>query len=323
MKRGIFLSLNFLSSTLGLAQVNMVPNPSFEMIDSCPFNYQLLHLAKPWQSSSLAPGDLYSCGPPFGVPQNGMGKQYSQSGFSMAGFYGSCQYGFSFFGFELRQYPTMRLNDFLIKGKKYKVEFFVSLSDESQHAVSSIGAYFSPYPVFQNDSTVIRVQPQVLNNDWRILWEKENWMKVEGEFIAEGGEHYMTIGNFFPDSLSNLVTNLGGMWNLAYYYLDDVLVYMDDTISPPPAPVDSVPIEEPIHEIKVPTLIVSGDGTGLEISNLPPNSEFWVYDIVGNLVYYSKTNERKFGLDAPAGVYVYQLSTPQGERKRGKIVVVK
>ena len=51
-------------------------------------------------------------------------------------------------------------------------------------------------------------------------------MQVSGVFTAKGGERFMTIGNFYPASQSNVV-DLDSLTYLlpgAYYYIDDVVV---------------------------------------------------------------------------------------------------
>ena len=50
-------------------------------------------------------------------------------------------------------------------------------------------------------------------------------MLVSDTLFAEGGEQYMTIGNFVPDATSDtlFLGNSGGS-NIAYYYIDSVSV---------------------------------------------------------------------------------------------------
>jgi hypothetical protein len=57
---------------------------------------------------------------------------------------------------------------------------------------------------------------------------------VSGSFIANGTERYLTIGNFLPDSLSNVIpldsvcSQPNGFNCAVYYYIDDVSVVLDD-----------------------------------------------------------------------------------------------
>ena len=70
---------------------------------------------------------------------------------------------------------------------------------------------------------LVAVTPQVYNT-LQLLNDTVNWMKIEGSFIATGNEKYITIGNFFPDSLSDIgFFGTPTSWG-AYYYIDDVSV---------------------------------------------------------------------------------------------------
>ncbi|MBK6835808.1 MAG: hypothetical protein IPG89_16650 [Bacteroidetes bacterium] len=60
------------------------------------------------------------------------------------------------------------------------------------------------------------MKSQLLNSN------KTNWEKIEGYYTANGGESYLTIGNFF-DSNNTSYTFIGnGPYACAYYYIDDV-----------------------------------------------------------------------------------------------------
>ena len=76
--------------------------------------------------------------------------------------------------------------------------------------------------VSQSISTYLR--PQVVNSYENPLIDVENWLKIEGEFKAEGGEKFLTIGNFFPAQQSNIIDleYLTYLLPGAYYYIDDI-----------------------------------------------------------------------------------------------------
>jgi hypothetical protein len=68
-----------------------------------------------------------------------------------------------------------------------------------------------------------------------IIYDTLNWTKIEFTFTATGGERFLTIGNFYPDSLtqqynfydpSDTVT-----FTTTYFYIDDVFLgeYTDTT----------------------------------------------------------------------------------------------
>ena len=70
-------------------------------------------------------------------------------------------------------------------------------------------------------------QPQVVNPFNKPLLDVEKWQKIEGEFIAKGGEKFLTIGNFYPEEQSNVLfpKYLKQILPGAYYYIDDVELY--------------------------------------------------------------------------------------------------
>jgi hypothetical protein len=59
-----------------------------------------------------------------------------------------------------------------------------------------------------------------------------NWMKISGTFTASGGEQYIVIGNFRPDSLTNIdtVSNASINYYFSYYYIDMVSVIPVDSL---------------------------------------------------------------------------------------------
>ncbi len=215
---------------------NLVPNFSFEQYDTCVNGYGQIYLAVPWFQPNICCGpggssDFFAkCtnNPNIGVPDNSTGFQNAKNGVAYAGI------GVSFYGFnDGREYLEARLKSPLIGGKKYCVHFYVSKADKAFDGIDVIGAYFSVDTLLYNDVTFFYLpyQPQVVNAPNNIITDTVNWVLISGEFIANGSEKFITIGNFFPDSLTNHDTTAGA----AYYYIDDVSVMLcDDTCKETP-----------------------------------------------------------------------------------------
>jgi hypothetical protein len=99
------------------------------------------------------------------------------------------------------------------------------LSEYSKYSVSTFGAYLdngtitAPNDRLPNPS----VNPQIFNSQQ--FDDTLNWVKIQGSFVADGTETYITIGNFLADSLSG-ITNSYPLNSFigAYYYIDDVSV---------------------------------------------------------------------------------------------------
>jgi gliding motility-associated-like protein len=206
-----------------LAQ-NLVPNPGFERYIDCPNNASMFYLAEGWKAPSAGTTDFFhACAPQgaVGVPQNGMGYQYARSGNGYAGFY-AFQMIVSY-----REYLQVKLKSPLKASLKYHVEFYVCLSDRIPIKLDNLGAYLSIVPPSSASAVLLYPSPvpQVRNPAGHYLADTLNWMKIEGEFIAKGGEQYLTIGNFDDDEHTHYHNEDTGS-DQAYYYIDDVSVSM-------------------------------------------------------------------------------------------------
>jgi hypothetical protein len=110
-----------------------------------------------------------------------------------------------------------------LKKKKYCVSWYANLSGISGIGANRVGAYFSKDSVFQYGHwQQIPAIPQIEN--LAIVTDTLNWLPFHQIFTAEGGERYMTIGNFREAALiDSIVVNPSLRW--PYYYFDDFGVY--------------------------------------------------------------------------------------------------
>jgi len=221
-KRFIFIMLCIVAYHHNLAQINLVPNPSFEDTVHCPYFSNQLNFAIHWYTPT--PGSSDYCNAcstinQVGVPFNVEGFQFARTGNAYAGF--ATYYA----GANEREYLQVKLDSVLIANHKYCTEFYVSLCDTQYVACNNMGLYFSDTALLSNSTGVLNVIPQI-NNDiiTNPLTNKIEWTKVSGVFVATGGENYITIGNFLNDANSDTVHVAGGCCAAAGYYLDDVSV---------------------------------------------------------------------------------------------------
>jgi hypothetical protein len=235
------LSILILLPIISYGQENLVPNPSFEEYSDCPNTggewFKVLY----WSNGNISSPDYFNvCGPPmvippdtfprYGVPSSQFGYQMPESGNAYMGLYG-VQLGNQ----EVRDYIQTELNTPLYKRIRYVVSFYVSLSENSRYAISTLGAYLSDYPISSNDLLVLDAEPQILNDPLQLLTDTAEWMLVTDTFVSRdgGGEKFITIGNFFSDAESdtvfvNAAPPLGARH--AYYYIDDVSVIALDSV---------------------------------------------------------------------------------------------
>lgn len=209
-----------------MGQNNIVPNPSFEILDTCPYSDQQVHFAFPWQDLCGSP-DLYNtCAPIWGnnsCPGNWTGYQLPHSGNGYAGI--AIYNYFNGSNSEIREYISVQLNNPLDSGKLYCLELYTSRADWAYYAVNRLGVYISPNPLVpDNQGDTINVTPQVTWDSVLFLDDTSSWTRISDIYSAAGGERYIAIGNFYGDSETDTLGQLGGyIW--AYYYIDDVSVY--------------------------------------------------------------------------------------------------
>ncbi|MFH0896245.1 MAG: gliding motility-associated C-terminal domain-containing protein [Bacteroidota bacterium] len=221
----------------GYAQVNLISNYSFEIHDTCPNAYSQLNYAIDWYKiNNLNSCELYdSCSDNLNisVPENIMGFQNAKTGCAYAGIYTYID------GYVWREFIINNLKEPLISNKEYCFSFHINLANKNKYSNNSIGAYFSDTLIHVDnahaDGYNLGITPD-LENTSILLNDSVNWIKLEWEYIAKGGEQYVMIGNFRNDSTSDISVINPSAFAGAYYYIDDVsLVYCgEDTIPPEP-----------------------------------------------------------------------------------------
>ncbi|MEP6645647.1 MAG: gliding motility-associated C-terminal domain-containing protein [Saprospiraceae bacterium] len=202
---------------------NLVPNPDFEIYTTCPNGFGILGpmVCPPWVNGNFTSADYFnvcSTAPQSGVPTNFQGFQVPHSADAYTGIWLKSGVPPDYW-FEYIEAPLLTP---LVAGHGYYVSFYVSLP-EKFCALSHIGAYFSQNLVMHPSQGVIDVIPQVESNTgW--LNDTINWMLIEGCFIAQGGEQYITIGNFRSYSNTPLEMCPSILMVTTYYFIDDVTV---------------------------------------------------------------------------------------------------
>lgn len=228
------------------AQENLVFNPSFEEHVTCPQRIDALGIMREveawWQPTAGSSDYFHPCGGrECSVPRNKMGQQVARTGEAYCGIY--CSQG------DYREYLQTELQQPLVKGRRYRVSFYVSLAEKSPEAVATLGALLTSERVGDSlsgilldcevrtfdgrsrQSIAVPFRPQVVNSRSNILMDTKNWMEISGDFVAEGGERFFTIGNFFASAQSQVVdlNNSSAVLPGAYYYVDDVSLTCIDT----------------------------------------------------------------------------------------------
>ena len=237
--RRFYFLLLFFNAFFNTAQVNLVLNPSFEKLDSCPSSEGQINRATYWDNldNLSSPGcwallmntcctNPISCGINayvnggfvYQFPRTGNSYCYSEN-FSPS----PPPIGYT----DLRQYPIGRLSSILISGKNYCGKLYVNLDNISPYKINQFGMYFDDGTVMGKQNfecrTVLNVIPQVKNNPSIILGDTLNWMKIEGVFVANGTETRVTFGNFVNDAGTiGIATGFQTAFIPAMYNTDDL-----------------------------------------------------------------------------------------------------
>ncbi len=220
-----FFAILLFFTHIGFAQ-NLVPNPSFEEKINCPTNLNQIYNCKDWFKMLYSSVEYYnSCSnnsTNVSVPRNAAGYQYPKSGNAYLGFavYAS---GIN----NAREYFGVNLSKRLIQNEVYKIDFFLSLSNISQYAISDLGVYFSKDSITtlcnSSNSAMDCLSPIIENSITTLFDDTLNWVKFSNTFIANGNENYLYIGNFHSDLNSNYIRSYpSSPTSSSGYYIDDV-----------------------------------------------------------------------------------------------------
>lgn len=117
-----------------------------------------------------------------------------------------------------RTYVRTQLLCLLRKGNHYKLEFFI----RSPHNIlDSIGIYFTPYDFLFEKGSPVKITPSIylVNTKHSFIKGDSSWQKVELDYIANGEERFLTIGNFSKRD----ITGETGIYmeNQFFVFIDD------------------------------------------------------------------------------------------------------
>ena len=224
-KQIIFLIIQLVNFSYIYSQsINLVPNSSFEEFTQCPYANGQIYYASPWTAAT----DTWA-------GQTGSSDYFNKCSAVLSPIftYQQPKTGIAYAGIALfsnpigtdnyREYLEVKLKENLKKDKKYCGEFYISFPDYGSYAISNIGMYFSQTVVVQISlASPLPYIPQIKNTKG-ILKDTINWIKVNGSFIANGGEKYLVIGNFKDNLHTNYIEVSYGAVS-PYYFIDDVSV---------------------------------------------------------------------------------------------------
>lgn len=202
---------------------NLVTNPGFEEFSECPKEFGMLSNAVlSCNSPTLGSTDFFhSCSPKMTAGRNFIGYQKPFEGNGYVGIY---MYGPK----DYREYISSELGTPLIKDRKYALSFWVSLADKSGFAVDQFGMLFTKNPLKLKTKRNIPIN-LMYDHGYKNYMEvvkigsfddKDNWVKITGEYVADGTEKFLTIGNFKGNLNTRIRPKGEKLKKAAYYYID-------------------------------------------------------------------------------------------------------
>jgi len=251
MRNKILIILFFICACIppmaGQAQINLVRNPSLEQYTICPSSWDEISFAKYWNSLDTvyepdsaasyglcAPDYCNTCATWAGVsiPTGGYYYRYPRTGNAMTQVRIFYDESISFPSH--RDYLQGKLYSNLIAGQSYCVTYYTNLENGSGYATNNVDAYLDDGAIdaygYNCGMPINGITPQII--DTAIIYDTLNWVKIQGNFIANGTEKFITIGNFYDKTHTNYVavTYPSGAGNtFGFYLIDDVSVIASNT----------------------------------------------------------------------------------------------
>ncbi len=211
---------------LGMGQ-NLINDPSFEVYTDCPkrlgnFNVDLEH----WSAPTIGSTDYFNaCSTIMGIPDNFNGSQQAKFGNGYAGFY-------MYAPNDYREYIQAEILETLKKGTTYHLSFYVNLAEESDFAIRDFGVLFTekqivlPIKKYLSKLQLSRIKDHKIHfleiERSNFFTDKNDWVMVSTELVANGTENFMTIGNFENNARTKWIKTKKNAKKGAYYYVDMV-----------------------------------------------------------------------------------------------------
>lgn len=278
---------------------NLVNNWSFEDTVSCPDNLGQISRVIGWSSFRETPDYFNSCNgnnSSVSIPLNLFDYQQPRTGEAYSGFFTKSA------SLNTREYIGTQLNQPLTIGNSYFVSIFVNRvgTSSGQHkniGTNKIGVRFSTISYSVSNPLTIDNFAHIYTDS--IVSDTLDWTEISGFLFADSSYQYLSIGNFFQDSLTSYVL-FDPNATAAYYFVDDITV------------IDSIPMG--LNEYHT-SFIESFPNPARDWIQIRGNGikEVSIFDVLGNLCYRAadsfvspyRINITKF----ENGIYILQLKS--------------
>ncbi len=214
------------------AQVNYLPNPSFEKLIGYDGNFieNPISVAVPWDTIQGGWGGGHVAIVP--SPSINLFGEILYQVARTGNFMGLMDYNVPppSFNSSLRGYMRSPLLYSLKANKRYCVTAYFNLVNDCQYASDELSLYFDNGSLVCTAKDEYAIANAQIKSPTGVFYaDTLNWMKVQGTFIANGTESYVTIGNFkLPANSTSSLVYPGATHGESGYYIDDVSVIEAD-----------------------------------------------------------------------------------------------
>lgn len=293
--------LLFVTPTCCEAQ-NLVPNPSFEVYDTCRVVNDVYFPATGplgWFSAAGTPDHFMSCLPYAtfnSAPFNFVAFQFPQEG--------SCYAGVATYRAvppDIREYFMVELVEPLVVGQEYHASFYAGvgwggypMNPAAWIYTSGIGILFTmqprqwvlndPYPVPLNFAHIYSTA---------MITDTVGWTLVSGTFVADSAYQYLMMGNHFDnantDTTSIAYDPIGAQ--IGYVLFDNVCVSVDPDGCP-------MVVGSEEHVSDVPRLYPNPARDQVTLQGIDSGAVITIHDAMGRVLWHGTST----GADMSIGV---------------------
>lgn len=206
---------------------SIVRDGGFEDKRFCPsdYNQQRLRTLQQWEQPTEGTPDHFSAcsqAAGAGVPINRFGEEASLEGTSFGGLV-----LFSRAKWRYREYLSTALERTLAPGEWLCISLWYSAADEAGVVADGLGALLSAEKPTGERDFILEYRPQMENPEGHFLEATQGWVNLSDAVQAEGGERWLTLGNFDRKGETRLALSANApkdATDWAYVYLDGVEV---------------------------------------------------------------------------------------------------
>ncbi|TAK45386.1 MAG: hypothetical protein EPO28_03785, partial [Saprospiraceae bacterium] len=229
------LLIPFILSGWVLVGQNLVPNPGFDDLTDCPYDFGQISFAMPWVTASNEVPSLFNeCASELflHVPNAGLYIDSYQLPKSGSGYAHITAYTND--NVDVNSYIEAPLTGALTKDKEYYLEFFVSpdlTHTDVWRFTDAVGLALTDTFYYKeiNPHEALPLNPMIENRGM-LITDTIGWTRISGCYTAKGGEKYAIIGNFRTDAETMIELEAPSYPAVNFFYIEDVLVQAFDPL---------------------------------------------------------------------------------------------